>query len=411
MNKNKLTVTNVDFTNKIAIVRVDFNVPILNGKIDDDTRVVESLPTLNHLINQNAKIILLSHLGRINSLADKQSNKFSLKPVGDLLSKLLPNTNVKFHDQCIGTSVKSAVSKMLPGDILLLENTRYCDVDDDGKLIMRESKCDESLASFWASLGDIFVNDAFGTIHRKHASNYGLATKVKESCIGFLVQKELKGLDVLIRCPVSPYIVVMGGAKAADKIGLVRNFLKTADRILLAGGIATSFLYAKGIDVGSSIVDKESIELIKELIALDKEQKMLLPVDFVVNKEFVDKPGTNVDVGQPFLNGLAMDIGEKTCKLFAKEIKNARTLFWNGPPGVFEFSNFQIGTLAIAKAIAEVTEKGGYTLVGGGDSASAIGKFGLKDKVSFISTGGGASLTLLEKNSSPALDVISNKQT
>lgn len=323
----KRCLSDIDFKDKKVLVRVDFNVPIKNGVVDDDTRIVVALPTIQYLLQQNAKIILLSHLGRVKTLADKTSGKFSLKPVFTRLKELLKDVDVSFLPSCTGSEVKKAVDALKPKSILLLENTRYCDVEDDGTESKKESKCDDQLATFWASLVDVFVNDAFGTAHRNHASNCGVARHTKVKCLGFLIDRELSGLQKIIASPIHPYVVIVGGAKAADKISLIKNFLKTADVILLSGGIATSFLHAQGIDVGKSIIDEASVPLIKQLIASDHKKKIVLPLDFIVTKEFVDEPGIVLQVGDPFGDLMAMDIGPKTRELFTSKILTAKMLF------------------------------------------------------------------------------------
>lgn len=393
----KKTILNYDLNNKKVIIRCDFNVPIKDNKILDDNRIKESLKTINYAIENNAKVILLSHLGRIKSEEDKKNN--SLKIVSKRLEELL-DRKVLFINETQGNVVEKAVEDMKPGDVVMLENTRYMDYPD--KL---ESGNDSSLGKYWASLGDIFINDAFGTCHRAHASNVGIASNIP-SGIGFLVEKELKMLGDTLNKPNHPYIVIMGGAKMNDKIKVMDELIKKADYLLLGGGIANTFLKAKGYDLKKSIYDENSISHAKEL--LDKySDKIILPVDGYGSLEYKD----NLEVFYCDLhnikdNVMILDIGNETIKLFSKYIKNSKTIFWNGPVGVSEFKNFEYGT----KKICELLDKSyASVIVGGGDSAAAAIRFGYKDKFSHISTGGGASLEYIEKKQLPAIEVISDK--
>ncbi|WP_027123836.1 phosphoglycerate kinase [Mycoplasmoides pirum] len=412
MNYNKKTLDQVDIQGKKVIVRLDLNVPIVDGVITDIERIVAALPTLKYLIEKNCKIICLSHLGRIKSLDDKNSNKKSLKPVSVKLQELLGDlTKVKFLDKNVGDEVIESINQLEPKEILLLENTRYNDVNDSGEVIKAESKNDPKLGLFWASLADVFVNDAFGTAHRAHASNVGIASNIQTSCIGFLIQKELDSLQKVINNPERPLVVVLGGAKVADKLGVIKNLLNIADEILIGGGMTYTFLKAKGMDLANTKYEEDLVEEAKQILASEQSKKLFLPIDLKGSKTFEDIPPIICeDINQPWPEGfMGMDIGEKTIELYSKQLAKAKTIFWNGPVGVFEFSNFSGGTNGIAKVICDLTSKGAYTVIGGGDSASAINNLGLTNNVSFVSTGGGASLSLLEGTVLPGIECIPNK--
>lgn len=395
---NKKTLKDVSLDGKKVIVRFDFNVPITDGSITDDTRIKATLETIKYLKDHNAKIIMLSHLGRVKSEEDKQ--KKSLAPVAKRLSELA-NCPVTFIDETRGEKLEAAISQLKATDLLLIENTRFEDVD--GK---KESKNDPELGKYWASLGEVFVNDAFGTAHRAHASNVGIATYIADSCIGFLIEKELTMLNKIVENPARPFVAVLGGAKVSDKIDVIKQLLNKADSVIVGGGMAYTFMKALGYSIGSSLVENDKIELAKELIELGKE-KLILPVDYIVAPEFKDTQGVNtVDRNIPD-DQMGLDIGEATEKLFQSKLSPAKTVFWNGPVGVFEMANFERGTKAICQTLANL--KDAFTLVGGGDSAAAVAKFGYQDQVSFISTGGGASLEYVEGKPLPGIKAIKNK--
>ena len=393
----KKTILDYDLNDKKVIIRCDLNVPIKDNKILDDNRIRESIKTINYAIDNNAKVIIMSHLGRIKSEEDKKNN--SLKIVSKRLEELLKH-KVLFINEPRGELLENAVNDMKPKDVILIENTRFLDYPDN-----LESGNDKELGKYWASLGDIFINDAFGTCHRSHASNVGIASNIP-SGVGFLVEKEIEMLGRTLNNPKHPYVVIMGGAKMNDKIKVIDELIKKADYLLLGGGIANTFLKAKGYDLKKSIYDEESIDHAKELLEKYND-KIILPVDGLGSFEYKD----NIEVFYCNINDvkdniMILDIGEKTVELFSKYIKNSKTVFWNGPVGVSEFKNFENGT----KKMCELLHKSGATvIIGGGDSAAAAIKFGYKDKFSHISTGGGASLEYIEKKELPGVKVISDK--
>ena len=393
----KKTIKDFDLNNKKVIIRCDFNVPINNGKITDDNRIVESIPTIKYALDNNAKVILMSHLGKVKTEEDKIKN--TLKPVAERLSELL-NKKVTFINETRGEKLEKAINKMKEKSIILIENTRFEDLD--GK---KESSNDEELGKYWASLGDIYLNDAFGTAHRTHASNVGIASYI-ESGIGFLIEKELEILEPAINKPQKPFIAILGGAKVADKIKVIENLVEIADYILIGGGMCNTFLKAEGYNVGNSLIDNDSLGFCKDI--LNKHaNKIVLPVDLVVNDEFKDTKGKIKSINEIEDEEIGMDIGPNTVELFKKYIGDAKQIIWNGPMGVFEFKNYQKGTKEICDAVACNT---GNTIIGGGDSAAAVIKFGYKDKVTHISTGGGASLALFEGTILPGIDVIPEGQ-
>ena len=393
----KKTIRDFDLNTKKVIIRCDFNVPIKDGKITDDNRIIESLSTIEYAISHNAKVILMSHLGKVKTEEDKIKN--TLKPVAERLSELL-NKKVTFINETRGEKLEKAINKMKEKSIILIENTRFEDLD--GK---KESSNAEELGKYWANLGDIYINDAFGTAHRSHASNVGISSYI-DSGIGFLIEKELEVLEPAINNPEKPFIAILGGAKVADKIKVIENLVEIADYILVGGGMCHTFLKADGYNVGNSLVDIDSIDFCKEM--LDKyPNKIVLPVDIVVNDEFTDTKGKTKTINEIEDEDIGMDIGPNTIELFKKYISDAKQIVWNGPMGVFEFKNYQIGTKEICGAVAT---NSGKTIIGGGDSAAAVIKFGYKNDVTHISTGGGASLALFEGTILPGIDVIPNKE-
>ena len=395
----KKTIRDFDIKNKKVLIRVDFNVPIKDGKILDDNRIRQSLETIKFAIEKNAKVILLSHLGRIKTEEDLK--KYSLKMVADRLSELL-NKKVIFVNKTRGQELEEAINEMNFKDVLLIENTRFEDLD--GK---KESTNDSSLGSYWASLGDIFINDAFGTSHRAHASNVGIASHLP-SGIGFLVEKELNIMLPAINNPKRPLTVILGGSKVSDKIGVIENLVKIADNILIGGGMAFTFLKAMGYEVGNSICELDRLDIAKETIekAKMKGVKLLLPIDTVCGKEFTNDTETvTVDSKQIPEGWQGLDIGPKAIEEYTQELKSAKTVIWNGPLGVFEFEKFAKGTNSIAKVLSELDAT---TIVGGGDSVAAIEKGGFSDKITHISTGGGASLEFLEGKALPGVTCLSD---
>ena len=387
------TIKDVNLENKKVLIRCDFNVPMKEGKIVDDTRIKESLKTINYCIEKKAKIILFSHLGRIKTEEDLKDK--TLLPVSKRLSKLL-GKKVIFINETRGKKLEDAVNKLTPGDVLLVENTRYEDLD--GK---KESKNDKELGEYWASLGDVFINDAFGTIHRAHASNVGIASNL-ESGIGFLVEKELNVLSSLKKAE-KPFIVVLGGSKVNDKIGVIEKLIKKADYILIGGGMAFTFLQSEGFNIGSSIVDYDSLDFCSNI--LEKyPKKILLPVDFNVTTEYSNTSKNMIkDIASFEDDDMGLDIGPKTVEIYEKYLKKAKTVLWNGPLGVYEFSKYKKSTENIMKYLIDNKVK---TILGGGDIVAAASLFKLKDKVYHASTGGGATLEYLEGKKLPGIEAI-----
>ena len=393
----KKTIQDYDLSGKKVIIRCDFNVPIEDGIIKDESRIKKSLKTIRYARKNNAKVILMSHLGRVKTKEDKQ--KYTLKPIAESLSKHL-RKKVIFVDQTRGEKLEKAIDNMKERDVLLIENTRFEDLD--GK---KESNNDKQLGQYWASLGDIFINDAFGTIHRTHASNVGIASNLPNG-IGFLVQEEIKKLTKLTDNPKKPYTIILGGAKVSDKVGVISNLITKADYILIGGGMAFTFLKAAGFNIGNSLCEKEKLSFCKEM--LDKyEDKLILPIDVVTANEI--KP--NVQTHERFINEIkegeiGLDIGPKTLEVFKQYIEDCKTIFLNGPVGYFEIKEFENGT---KKLLDIITNTKAYIVVGGGDTIRAVDTFNYQDKISHISTGGGASLTFLEGINLPALDIIDEK--
>ncbi len=391
------TIKDFDLKNKKVIIRVDFNVPIEDGIILDDNRIKESLDTITYAIKAEAKIILLSHLGRIKTEEDKIKN--DLKPVSNRLSQLL-NQEVIFVDETRGSKLETAIANMQPTDVLLIQNTRYEDLNNKA-----ESNNDQNLGKYWASLGDIFINDAFGTAHRAHASNVGIATYLP-SGIGLLLERELKTFEPLLYNPKRPFTLILGGAKVKDKIGVIENLIDKVDYLLIGGGMAFTFLKASGLNVGSSLVDNESISFCQKL--LNKyPNKIILPIDVITGLEANSKTVTRTCFISDILNNeLGLDIGPNTLKVFKQYLLDSKLIFWNGPMGVFEIDKFSRGTKLLCDIIAQIEA---VTIVGGGDTASAVINMGYKDKFTHISTGGGAALELLEGKKLPALEVIESR--
>lgn len=397
---NKKVVTDLDVKSKKVLVRVDFNVPMSKteiGKILDNKRIVAAIPTIKYLIENKAKVILLSHLGRPKGEAKKE---FSLEPISKELSNLIKK-EVKFikSNIVVDEDVKKEIENLKDGQIALLENTRFR---------KEETKNIDEFSKELASLGELYVNDAFGTSHRAHCSNVGIC-KYLPSALGFLVEKEVDIMSNALANPKRPFVAILGGAKVSDKIMVIENLIKKVDSILIGGAMAFTFLKAQGKNVGKSLVEEDKLDISLKILENAKKNnvKIILPVDVVVSKEFSnDSKFFTVDVDKMKDDYIGLDIGNKTVELFSKKIKDANTVVWNGPMGVFEMSNFSKGTFEIAKALAETSAT---TIVGGGDSASAIEKSGYKDKITHISTGGGASLEFLEGKVLPAIEAISNK--
>lgn len=393
----KKSVKDLDLKGKKVLVRADFNVPMKDGEITNDNRIEAALPTLEYIIEQGGKVIVFSHLGRINSEEDKEKN--SLRPVSVRLSELL-SKEVTFVPETRGEELENAVDALDEGDVLMFENTRFEDLD--GK---KESGNDEELGKYWAGLGDVFVNDAFGTAHREHASNVGIASNI-ETAAGFLVEKEIDFIGGAVDNPERPFVAILGGAKVSDKIGVIENLLDTADKVLIGGGMAYTFYKAQGKEIGNSLLEEDKVDLANELMERAGD-KLVLPVDTVTATDFDNDAPSQVVEGDIPADQEGLDIGPKSVELFKKELEGAKTVVWNGPMGVFEMPNFAKGTEALSEVLANL--KDATTIVGGGDSATAVQELGFEDDFSHISTGGGASLEYLEGKELPGIAAISDK--
>lgn len=393
----KKTVEDLFVSGKKVLVRVDFNVPMDNGVITDDNRIKQALPTIKYLLEEDGKVILFSHLGRVKSEADKASA--SLAPAAARLSELL-GQEVKFVPYTRGPELEKAINELKNGEALMFENTRFEDIV--GK---KESSNDPELGAYWASLGDVFVNDAFGTAHRAHASNVGIASHL-DSAAGFLVEKELRYIGDAVDNPDRPFVAILGGAKVSDKIAVIENLLKKADKVLIGGGMAYTFMKSQGYNIGTSICEDDKLELAKSL--LDKSNgKLILPVDLVVTEEFKADAASRITTYKDIkANEMGLDVGPKTIELFKKELKGAKTVVWNGPLGVFEFEQFAKGTKAICEILAGL--KDAKTIIGGGDSAAAAISMGFEKDFTHISTGGGASLEYLEGQPLPGVEALAD---
>ena len=395
---NKKTIDQLDLNNKKTLIRVDFNVPIKDGVVQSDKRIEAALPTIKKAIEDGAKVILFSHLGRIKEEADKAKN--DMAPVAKLLGEKLEK-EVKFVNATRGEELENAINELKAGDVLMFQNTRYEDLN--GKA---ESKNNDELGKYWASLGDVFINDAFGTAHRAHASNVGIASNIGESAIGFLVQNELEMLGKGLDKPEKPFVAIVGGAKVSDKIAVIENLLKNADKILIGGGMAYTFLKAQGHEIGKSLVEMDYLDMAKKFLA-ESNGKLILPIDHAISSEYADNEREITEGIEIPADKMALDIGTKSIALYEKSLVGAKTVVWNGPMGVAEFENFKDGTESVAKAI--VAQPGVFSVIGGGDSAAAAIKLGFEDKFTHISTGGGASLTYMEGKPLPGIEAIQDK--
>jgi len=398
---NKLSIDSLNLKDKRVLVRVDFNVPLdENRRVTDDRRITASLQTIKKVIKDGGKAVLMSHLGRPKG---KIKPEFSLKPAAEKLSELL-GQEVKLAPDCIGDEVKKMVNDMKDGEVILLENLRFHS---------EEEKNDNGFAEKLAELGDVYVNDAFGTAHRAHASTEGVTHFIKTCAAGYLMQKELDYLGSALGNPGRPYCAILGGAKISGKIDVIMNLFDKVDTLIIGGGMAFTFFKAQGKEIGKSLLEEEKVDLAKEVLkkADQSKIKFLLPVDVVIASEFKnDSPSETVKSDSIPDDKMGLDIGAETIKLFSDELLKSKTIVWNGPMGVFEMDNFAKGTFAIAKALAEATEKGAVTVIGGGDSAAAITKAGLDDKVSHVSTGGGAALEFLEGKTLPGVEALSDSK-
>lgn len=391
----KKTVRDLDVAGKKVIVRCDFNVPRKDGVITNDNRIIQALPTIKYLLENNAKVILMSHLGKVKTEEDKAKN--NLECVAVRLAELLPGTKVTFCPVTRGPELEKDVEDLKDGEILLVQNTRY----EKG-----ESKNDPELGKYWASLGDVFVEDAFGSVHRAHASTVGIPSNIAENALGFLVEKEVDMLGKAVDKPAHPFVAIIGGAKVSDKIGVIENMLEKADKVIVGGGMAYTFEKALGHKIGNSLCEDDKIELAKATLEKGKG-KIVLPVDTVIADAFSNDANTEVVEGDVPDGWMGLDIGPKSIELFKETLNGAKTVVWNGPMGVFEMPKFAKGTLAVCEAIAELPDA--ITVIGGGDSAAAAIQLGFKDKFSHISTGGGASLEYMEGKTLPGIAIISEK--
>ena len=395
---NKKTVEDIDVKGKRCLVRCDFNVPLKDGKITDENRLVGAMPTIKYLVDNGAKVILCSHLGKPKGEAVKE---LSLAPVAKRLSEMLGKEVVfAADDNVVGENAKKAVSEMKDGDVVLLENTRYR---------KEETKNEENFSKELASLAEIFVNDAFGTAHRAHCSTVGAGQFLEARVCGYLIQKELDFLGSAVENPERPFLAILGGAKVSSKLGVISNLLEKVDTLIIGGGMGYTFLKAMGHNIGTSLVEEDKIEYANEMMAKAKEKgvELLLPIDIVYASEFAEDATPHTTEGRDIPDGnMGLDIGPKTVELFENAVKKSKTIVWNGPMGVFEFPNFAKGTKAIASAMASVDA---VTVIGGGDSAAAVNQMGFGDKMSHISTGGGASLEFLEGKELPGIAALDNK--
>lgn len=395
---NKKTVKDVELNGKKVLVRVDFNVPMKDGKITNDNRIVAALPTIKYILENDGRAILFSHLGKVKSEEDKASK--SLRPAAERLAELL-GKDVKFIPETRGAELEAAIAELKDGEVLMFENTRFEDLD--GK---KESKNDPELGKYWASLGDVFVNDAFGTAHRAHASNVGISANLK-AVAGFLLEKEIEFIGGAVDAPQRPMVAILGGAKVSDKIGVIENLLDKADKVLVGGGMMFTFLKAQGKNIGKSLCEEDKLDLAKALLEKGGD-KLILPIDTVAAKEFSnDTEFRIVSVDELADDEMGLDVGPATVELFSNVLKDAKTVVWNGPMGVFEMSNFAKGTIGVCEAIANL--ENAITIIGGGDSAAAAMQLGYADKFSHISTGGGASLEYLEGKELPGVASLSDK--
>ena len=401
------SVKDFELQNKKVLLRVDFNVPIKDGVIQNDNRITSALQTIKYIVDNNAKLIIFSHLGRIKSAKDFEKNNLNI--VAQKLQELL-NKKVVFVNATRGIEVEQAISNMQNGDVVMLQNTRYEDFDLVENIeVKNESKNNAELAKYWASLGDVFINDAFAVSHRECASICGIAENIKQKGAGFLLQKELEIANNLLGNIKRPYVAILGGSKVADKIGVINSLLDKADKILIGGAMMFTFLKAKGYNVGASKVEDEEIVEIAKDILNRANGNIILPIDCLCNSEFKDTPGNEKNIDELTNLDMGLDIGSKTLNLFKKELINAKTVVWNGPLGVFEMKNYANGTKTICEQLCQLTDRGAITIVGGGDTVSALEMFSSNLNFTHISTGGGAFLELLEGKILPGVEAINNK--
>jgi phosphoglycerate kinase len=410
------SIADINVAGKRVFMRVDFNCPIADGKVTNDRRIEMALPSIQRILDQGGKLVLASHLGR--PMGKGFEEEFSLKPVADRLSELLGKPVVLGPADVVGPDAESAAAAMNDGDVLLLENMRFhagetmpdkAKKNADGKLTDEQLAIHDAFVADLAKLGDVYVNDAFGTCHRKHASMYGVAVAIKAAggpaVAGFLVEKEIRYLHEAVATPKRPFVAIMGGAKVSDKIKLIDSLLAKVDTLIIGGGMAYTLLKALGHTVGDSLLEEDQVETMKTILDANGD-KILLPVDFVCTEEFTSDETTAIDSRDIPGHLMGLDCGPKTIASFCDTIRNAGTIVWNGPVGVFEREAYAEGTRAVAQAVAEATDNGAVSVIGGGDSAAAVEQFGFEDRMSHISTGGGASLTYLEGKAMPPIDVL-----
>lgn len=397
---NKLTIDDINLNGKRALTRVDFNVPIEGGRVTDDTRLVASIPTLHKMVNSKAKVILMSHLGRPKGGPDP---KYSLRPVADRLSKLM-GIPVKFAEDCVGEAAKMAVDSLKDGEILLLENVRFHP---------EEEKNNPEFAKQLAALGDVYVNDAFGSAHRAHASTEGVTRYLQPAVAGYLMKKEIEYLGMALEDPIRPFVAILGGAKISGKIDVISNLLDKVDTLLIGGGMAFTFFKARGFNIGKSLLETDKLGEASNvmLLAENRSANLVLPIDVLVTPDIDAVPPSTEIVAAAGIKGdlIGVDIGPRTVDAFLEYIRSAGTVIWNGPMGIFEKEPFAAGTVAIAHGLADATDRGCITIVGGGDSAAAVAQAGLADRMSHVSTGGGASLEFLEGKTLPGVAALTNK--
>ncbi|MEA4134218.1 phosphoglycerate kinase [Mycoplasma sp. 2704] len=394
----KKVLNELSLKNKTVLVRVDFNVPLKNGVITSAKRIVAALPTIQYIIRKGGKVVLFSHLGRVKTEEDLKDK--SLRPVAVELARLLKKP-VTFVPVTRGNILESAIKQMESGDVILVENTRFEDLNNKA-----ESKNDPYLGAYWASLGDVFVNDAFGTAHRAHASNVGIASNIAESALGFLMEKEVSSLSKVLQNPEHPYVAIVGGAKVSDKILVLEKLAEIADKLIIGGAMAYTFMVAQGQKVGTSLVENDYIQLAKDFLAKYSD-KVILPVDHATAEMFADVEPT-IQEGSISDGFMGLDFGPKSIQNVKEALEGAKTVVWNGPMGVAEFEHYKNGTLAVCEAVAKLSNA--YTVVGGGDSVAAVEKLGMEDKFSHVSTGGGASLELLQGQNLPGVDSIQDAE-
>lgn len=392
----KKTLKDLSLQGQTVLVRADFNVPMKDGQVTNDKRILATLPTIQAIVEQGGKLVLFSHLGRVKTEADKEGK--SLRPVAERLSTLI-GKGVVFVPHTRGPELESAINRLEAGDVLLVENTRFEDVDGQ-----KESTNDPELGAYWASLGDVFVNDAFGTAHRSHASNVGIASHL-DSAVGLLIEKEMRYIGAAVDQPERPFVAILGGAKISDKIGVIDSLMDKADKVLIGGGMAYTFFKAQGKEIGTSIVEEDKVPLAKRLLA--QGDTLVLPKDSVVVPEFNNDAPSQICSGDFPEQMMGLDIGPETVAYYSEILKEAKTVIWNGPMGVFELPSFAKGTIGICEALAGLTDA--TTIIGGGDSAKAAEQLGYADDFTHISTGGGATLAYLEGQPLPGLAVISDK--